>query len=140
MPPPGRSACSRTCTRSPAAASRRAPASPFGPEPTTTASGVPFTVPSSPERAGPARSELGEQLVGRAERVGPTRDDGPGERAERGRAVHVGQPLPQARQRDRLDLAGRPLLAAALPLARGLQPQPVLLDLREHLLDAVVGL
>src|SRR3954454_19290042 len=129
MPPPGRSACSRTCTRSPAAASRRAPASPFGPDPTTTASGVPFMGPSSPDGCGPARSELGEQFVGGAERVGLPRDDGPGERPERGRAVHVAQPLPQAGQGDRLDLPGRPLLAAALTLPRGLQPHPVLLDL-----------
>ena len=141
MPPPGRSAASTTCTRSPAAASRRAPASPLGPAPTTTASGLPFTAPSSPGRAPrlPVQSWASNSSAARKGSVSPATTDA-GERAQRRRAVHVAHPLPQGGQRDGLDLARGPLLAAALPLAGGLQPAPVLLDLLEHLVDAVVGL
>src|SRR4051812_14006378 len=138
MPPPGRPAASTTCTRRPAAASRSAAASPFGPAPTTTASGFPFTGLPFPPAAGTERLELLDQVVRGRERIGLPGHDLLRERAERRRAVHVAHPLPQRGQRDGLDLAGRPLGAPPVPLTGGLQPLAVRLDLGQHLVDAVV--
>src|SRR5688500_18194180 len=140
MPPPGRSPASTTCTRRPAADRRSAAASPLGPAPTTTASGCPFTAPSSGRGPRPAGSELGEPLVRGAEGVGVPRHHLLGEGAQRGGPVHVTHASPQRGQRDCLDLACGPLGAAAMALPGGLEPLPVLLDLGQHFVDAVVFL
>src|SRR4051794_26327319 len=140
MPPPGRSPASTTRTRRPAAASRRAAASPLGPAPTTTASGEPFTSRSLPVQDGGEPLQLLDQLVGGGVGVGAPGHDRVGQGTERRGPVDVADPLAQRRERDRLDLPGRPLAAPAVSPPRRLQPLAVRLDLLEHLVDAVAGL